>query len=61
MGYFQGLRALCDRYGILLIADEIMTGFGRTGAWFAVDHWNVVPDSSRWQKALRAPMCLSAR
>jgi taurine---2-oxoglutarate transaminase len=43
-GYFQGLRALCDRYGILLIADEIMTGFGRTGAWFAVDHWNVVPD-----------------
>ena len=43
-GYVQGLRALCDRYGILLIADEIMTGFGRTGAWFAVDHWNVVPD-----------------
>jgi taurine--2-oxoglutarate transaminase len=43
-GYLQGLRALCDRYGILLIADEVMTGFGRTGAWFAVDHWNVVPD-----------------
>ena len=43
-GYVQGLRELCDRYGILLIADEIMTGFGRTGAWFAVDHWNVVPD-----------------
>jgi taurine---2-oxoglutarate transaminase len=43
-GYHQGLRALCDQYGILLIADEVMTGFGRTGAWFAVDHWNVVPD-----------------
>ncbi len=43
-GYLQGLRALCDKYGILLIADEVMTGFGRTGSWFAVDHWNVVPD-----------------
>jgi len=43
-GYYQGSRVLCDRYGILLIADEVMTGFGRTGAWFAVDHWNVVPD-----------------
>ena len=43
-GYYQGLRVLCDKYGILLIADEVMTGFGRTGAWFAVDHWKVVPD-----------------
>jgi len=43
-GYLEGVRALCDKYGILLIADEVMTGFGRTGAWFAVDHWNVVPD-----------------
>jgi taurine--2-oxoglutarate transaminase len=43
-GYYQGLRVLCDKYGILLIADEVMTGFGRTGAWFAVDHWDVVPD-----------------
>ena len=43
-GYLQGVRALCDRYGILMIADEVMAGFGRTGEWFAVNHWKVVPD-----------------
>jgi taurine--2-oxoglutarate transaminase len=43
-GYLQGVRALCDKYGIMMIADEVMSGFGRTGAWFAVNHWNVVPD-----------------
>jgi taurine--2-oxoglutarate transaminase len=43
-GYIEGLRKLCDKYGILMIADEVMSGFGRTGAWFAVDHWKVVPD-----------------
>jgi taurine--2-oxoglutarate transaminase len=43
-GYLQGVRELCDRFGILMIADEIMCGFGRTGKWFAVDHWNVIPD-----------------
>ena len=43
-GYMQGVREICDRHGILLIADEVMCGFGRTGRWFAVDHWNVVPD-----------------
>jgi taurine--2-oxoglutarate transaminase len=43
-GYLQGVRELLDRYGILMIADEVMSGFGRTGAWFAVDHWGVVPD-----------------
>jgi taurine--2-oxoglutarate transaminase len=42
--YWPRLRELCDRYGILLIADEVMSGFGRTGRWFAVDNWNVVPD-----------------
>jgi taurine--2-oxoglutarate transaminase len=43
-GYLQGVRKLCDKYGILMIADEVMSGFGRTGEWFAVNHWNVVPD-----------------
>jgi taurine--2-oxoglutarate transaminase len=43
-GYLTRLRQLCDKYGILLIADEVITGFGRTGAWFAVDHEGVTPD-----------------
>jgi taurine---2-oxoglutarate transaminase len=43
-GYLQGVRQICDQHGILMIADEIMSGFGRTGEWFAVDHWKVVPD-----------------
>jgi taurine---2-oxoglutarate transaminase len=43
-GYLEGVRMLCDKYGILMIADEVMSGFGRTGAWFAVDHWKVIPD-----------------
>ncbi len=43
-GYMQAVREICDRHGILLIADEVMSGFGRTGRWFAVDHWKVVPD-----------------
>ena len=43
-GYLQGVREICDKHGILLIADEVMSGFGRTGKWFAVDHWKVVPD-----------------
>ena len=51
-GYYQGVRGLCDKYGILLIADEVMTGFGRTGKWFAVDHWNVVPDIMTMAKGI---------
>jgi taurine--2-oxoglutarate transaminase len=51
-GYLQGVRALCDRYGILLICDEVMTGFGRTGAWFGVDHWGVTPDIITMAKGL---------
>ena len=42
--YFPRLRQVCDKWGVLLIADEVMTGFGRTGRWFAMDHWDVVPD-----------------
>src|SRR2546422_3299972 len=51
-GYMQGLRALCDKYGILLIADEVMAGFGRTGEWFSVDHWKVEPDLITMAKGL---------
>src|SRR5438128_9464322 len=43
-GYLQSIREVCDRHGILLITDEVMAGFGRTGKWFAVEHWDVVPD-----------------
>ncbi|HKD61866.1 MAG TPA: aminotransferase class III-fold pyridoxal phosphate-dependent enzyme [Terracidiphilus sp.] len=42
--YMPKLRAICDRYGVLLIADEVMAGWGRTGRWFSVDHWDVKPD-----------------
>src|SRR5438128_4335021 len=51
-GYLQGLRAICDQHGILLVCDEVMCGLGRTGAWFAVDHWNVVPDLITMAKGL---------
>ena len=51
-GYIQGVRAICDRYGILMIADEVMAGFGRTGKWFAVDHYDVVPDLITMAKGL---------
>ena len=42
--YWPRVREICDRHGILLISDEVFSGFGRTGEWFAVDHWGVVPD-----------------
>jgi taurine--2-oxoglutarate transaminase len=51
-GYLQGVRELCTKYGILMIADEVMAGFGRTGRWFAVDHWDVVPDLLTMAKGL---------
>jgi taurine--2-oxoglutarate transaminase len=51
-GYLQGVRDLLDRYGILMIADEVMSGFGRTGAWFAVNHGGVVPDIITCAKGL---------
>jgi taurine--2-oxoglutarate transaminase len=43
-GYLQSIRQVCDRHGILLILDEVMAGFGRSGKWFACEHWDVVPD-----------------
>jgi len=43
-GYLRSIREVCDRYGILLILDEVMAGWGRTGRWFACEHWDVVPD-----------------
>ncbi len=51
-GYMQGVRALCDKYGIVMIADEVMSGFGRTGKWFAIEHWDVVPDIMTMAKGL---------
>src|SRR6059058_5407557 len=53
-GYLQSIRETCDRYGILLIADEVMAGFGRTGKWFAVDHWDVVPDIITMAKGINS-------
>jgi taurine--2-oxoglutarate transaminase len=51
-GYLQGVRELCSRYGILMVADEVMCAWGRTGEWFAVDHWDVVPDLITTAKGL---------
>jgi len=51
-GYFQEIRQICDRYGVLFIADEVMTGFGRTGRNFGLDHWGVVPDLIACAKGL---------
>ncbi len=53
-GYMQGVRQLCDKHGILMICDEVMAGFGRTGEWFAINHWNVVPDIITMAKGLTA-------
>lgn len=51
-GYLEGIRELCTRHGIVMICDEVMAGFGRTGRWFAVDHWGVVPDLMTMAKGL---------
>ena len=51
-GYIQGVRELCDKYDILMVADEVMAGFGRTGHWFAIDHWDIVPDLMTMAKGL---------
>jgi taurine--2-oxoglutarate transaminase len=51
-GYLQGVREICSKHEILMIADEVMSGFGRTGEWFAVNHWKVVPDLITMAKGL---------
>ncbi len=50
--YFPKLREICDRHNVLLIADEVITGFGRTGRWFALRHWDVQPDIMTFAKAV---------
>ncbi|HET8927995.1 MAG TPA: aspartate aminotransferase family protein [Microbacterium sp.] len=53
-GYLEGVRALCDRYGILWIADEVMVGFGRTGEWFAFQSWDAAPDLITFAKGINS-------
>ena len=52
--YWPRMREICDKYGILLISDEVMSGWGRTGEWFAVDNWGVVPDIITTAKGITA-------
>ena len=53
-GYLAGVRALCDEFGIMMIADEVMAGFARCGEWFAVDHWGVTPDLITFAKGVNS-------
>ncbi|TCJ99107.1 aspartate aminotransferase family protein [Nocardia alba] len=52
--YLRGVRALCDKHGIVFIADEVMAGFGRTGKWFAIDNFDVVPDLMTFAKGVNS-------
>jgi len=58
--YLQGLREVCDKYGILLILDEVQSGFGRTGKWAAYQHYDVNPDISTWAKSMGSGMPIGA-
>jgi len=58
--FIPGLRQLCDKYDILLIADEVQSGIGRTGKWFAVDHWDVEPDIVTMAKGIASGMPMGA-
>ncbi|QES49354.1 aspartate aminotransferase family protein [Streptomyces venezuelae] len=53
-GYLAGVRELCDRYGIVFILDEVMAGFGRTGKWFAAEHWDITPDLLTFAKGVNS-------
>ncbi|SHG97512.1 taurine---2-oxoglutarate transaminase [Jatrophihabitans endophyticus] len=53
-GYLAGVRQICDEFGIVYIADEVMAGFGRCGEWFAVDHWDVTPDLIAFAKGVNS-------
>ena len=53
-GYLAGVRVLCDEFGIMMIADEVMAGFGRAGEWFAIDHWGVAPDLIAFAKGVNS-------
>jgi acetylornithine/N-succinyldiaminopimelate aminotransferase len=57
-GFLEGLRALCDKHGMLLMFDEVQTGMGRTGKWYAHQHWNVVPDVVTLAKAVAGGVAL---
>jgi acetylornithine/N-succinyldiaminopimelate aminotransferase len=57
-GFLEGLRKLCDQHGMLLIFDEVQTGMGRTGKWYAHQHWNIVPDIVTLAKALAGGVAL---
>jgi 4-aminobutyrate aminotransferase / (S)-3-amino-2-methylpropionate transaminase / 5-aminovalerate transaminase len=58
--YVQGLHRICKAKGILLIFDEVQTGFGRTGKWCAYEHYNVIPDLSTWAKSMGSGMPIGA-
>jgi adenosylmethionine-8-amino-7-oxononanoate aminotransferase len=53
-GYFEAIREICDRHDVLFVADEVITGFGRTGRWFGIEHWDVVPDLLIFAKGVSA-------
>ncbi|MGB0403950.1 MAG: 4-aminobutyrate--2-oxoglutarate transaminase [Salibacteraceae bacterium] len=58
--YVEGLREFCDQHGIMLIFDEVQSGFARTGSWGAMDHYDVTPDLSTWAKSMGSGMPISA-
>jgi len=53
-GYLSGVREICDEFGIVFVADEVMAGFGRAGEWFAIDHWGVTPDLITFAKGVNS-------